>query len=488
MNRRTELILVVALIILGAAFRVWLLVSAPNMFSSEAESYSKLHLYLQWKNSPLLYPDTNFGPFHMVLLDLPNRLTGSRVLANRIVALAFGILALPLAFSITRKEFGSAAGLGTLAFLSLAALPVKVSAVTLAEGPTLFFLLLGMWLLQTMLESPKTRWSYFLLSAACFAAMSALRFETWLFLPLIALWVLIKRGWRDGFLYGVLLVIFPLVHIGVAWSKIDSPLNFLLISAQISSIHSSLAPLQERAFGFPKALAYTGTPLLPLLGVIGIVFAFIKRQGVLPALLVAPLLALYEYKAIQATLAPELFRYLTVPTGLLALLIAAAPAALLTRTARRKNQTFAAVVMMLVALGMGLWSAKTVFTEKRLLSPNLPVFEMIKQFRKEIGPGDRIFLGMDHHPTIVLESGLDWGNFKIPEYPDNISASPESIRTLFEQWQPTVVLVHATDTVFVKTFAMNDPCGPSHDFFGRNYCKKGSYTNWCWYRLCGNEP
>ena len=71
MSRKAETILIAALLLFGLGIRLHFFIQSENLFSVEAEAYSKIQLMLQWDASPLPYPDLNFGPLHMILLWLP---------------------------------------------------------------------------------------------------------------------------------------------------------------------------------------------------------------------------------------------------------------------------------------------------------------------------------------------------------------------------------------------------------------------------------
>lgn len=483
MNRNTERAIVLFLIIFGAAVRIHFLVTTPNFFSVEAEGYSKVQLMLQWNQSPLLYPDTNFGPLHMPLLKWPWKLTGSLIWANRITSCLMGIALLPLAWGLTRRLFDKTTAIGALTFLTLASLPVKTSVVTLAEGPTAFFMVLGLYLLTVYTDHPKDKWSFFAGSAIAFSLMSALRFETWLFLPIIPIWLWIQKDFKRAVAFGAILSLFPLLHFYVCWTKTGDPLNFLHVSAAITSMNSAQVPILQRALGFPKSLAYTCSPIVLAFFPFGLVATFIKKKGALVGLFLVAILGMFEYKAIQATLAPELYRYLTIPIVLIAILWAPGITAIAERFLKKRNMV---LPIFLLVLGMvaGAWSYRAALQELRLMEPSRSVFIMLKQLKSSLSPSDRIFMGTKYHPVIVVESGLGWENFRYPDYPDGANASLQSIERIFSEYKPNMMLVFKYDSLFKDVLKLDPPCSEKHQIYETSYCRQGEVKDWCWYRQC----
>ena len=483
MNRNTERAIVMFLIIFGAAVRIHFLFTTPNLFSVEAESYSKIQLMLQWDQSPLLYPDINFGPFHMVLLQLPWKLTGSLVWANRIVSCLMGIALLPLVWALTRRLFDKPAAVGALAFLTMASLGVKTSVVTLAEGPTAFFMVLGLYLLTVYTDHPRDKWPAFFGSAAAFSIMTALRFETWLFLPLIPLWLWIKKDFYRASAFGAILALFPLLHFHVCWTKTGDPLHFMHTSAAITAMNSAKVPILQRAWGFPLNLAYTCSPVPLILLPIGFLVAFLRKKGALVGLFLFVILGMFEYKAINATLAPELFRYLTIPCVLIAILWAPGLSSIAERFFKKRS-IFPVILLLIVGITAGGWSYRAAMQEARLIQPSQGVFMMLKQLKGTLTTADRIFIGAEYHPVIVVESGLAWENFRLPDYPDATNASMESIERIFSEYKPNMMLVFKYDSLFTDVLKFDPPCAEKHQIYQSSFCRQGEIKDWCWYRLC----
>lgn len=483
MNKRAEMYFVIALLILGAAVRMHFFATTHNLFSVEAESYSKIHLMLQWDQSPLLYPDINFGPAHMPLLKWPWKLTGSLVTANRAVSLLFGIALLPFAYLLARRLFGSVAALGTLAFLSLSMLAIKTSTVTLAEGPCAFSMVLGLYLITVYTDKKTDHWGLFIGAAAALALMTALRFETWLFLPIIPIWLWIKKGFARAAGFALLLALFPILHLYVCWSKMGDPFHFLHTSAVITALNSAKVEIGQRALGFIKSLGYTCSWGLMILFPIGIVIAIKQKKGSLVVAMLLAMLAMYEYKGIKATLAPELFRYLTVPCILISL-VWALPITEGLGGFFKKRGWGMAILVITIGMALGGWSYASALKEERLMQPAKGVYEMLKQLRPVVKDTDRIFLGSEYHPVIVVESGLGWNNFRLPLYPNNETASTDSIEELFEQYKPNAMLVFTYDHLYEKVLKLRPPCKERHDIFNTSFCRQFRQGDWCWYRLC----
>ena len=473
-----ETALVVLLILLGALVRLHLLLVSPNLFSGEAEAYSKLQLTLKWSQAPWGYPDLNFGPLHLLILALPWKLTGSLLWANRIVACALGVGLLPIFWLLARRLFGPVAAAGALGFFALSALPVKVSAATVAEGPALFSLILGLLLIFVYVDSERKRIRFLLGAAAAFAAMTALRFETWLFLPLIPLWLLLHRDFRGAVLIGALLAVFPVIHLSMAFKSTGNPFDFLRVSGAATSIHLAMAPLGDRALGFVKALAHTCSWGTVALGAAGLVMALTTRKGALAALMFLVIFGTYEYKAISATLEPTLYRYLTIPSALLSLFWVLPAQAVLRRSARGRR-TAMPIMLAAIGLGLGVWSYQAVTVENERQELSRGAIATMRELRPSLSPADRIFVGGSHHPIMVVESGLMPNNFREA----GLGASMETIGDTFREWRPTLVILN-NQYPNLSSLRMRNPCAAEHDLFGIRYCRAGFSGKWCWFKNC----
>ena len=455
-----------------------MLATTPNFLSAEHEAYSKINLMLQWEQSPLPYPDTNFGPLHTILLWLPHRLLGSTVLGGRLVTLLFGLGLLAPLFRLVHRHAGFAPAAGSLA-LAAWLYPLSVgSVVTLAEVPFVCCALLAIDLLDDLTRQPRASWGRLVGAAAAATAAAALRFEGWPLLALLAVFLLVARRWREAAAFAALTAIFPLVHMYVCWEVTGNPVSFLNVSADVSAVHAAQVPAIDRIWLLPQALGRTiGWPGLAL-AAIGAVLALVERKLLLPLVALALMLTLLEVKTIDASLDPTLLRYLSLIVALLALFVAVPVERLARRGGRQR------VVALVLALAIGATTAgfshANAMHQRLVLEPDREAYRFVARVRSELSPSDRVLLGSEYHPLIVVESGLGWEHFRRPTYDPNGRIDPAEMAALFASWRPTLVFQDHAETGFATALGLTDAAEVS--LFGTLYRRVWREGRWSVFR------
>jgi len=442
----------------------------------EAESYSKLHLLVQWAESPLLYPDTNFGPLHTLLLWLPWKIFGSLVFANRVAAVLFSIgLFFPL-YSLVKRTQGTREALVAAALLFAAALPVAVGVVTLSEGPYLFFFIAALAAFARLIDKGSAADAKSVVAfAALMSCALALRFESWMFLPLwpVILWR--RKGWKPAVGTGALLAVFPLAHMAVSWDRAGHPLRFLLQSRQVTALNEAAVPLSERALGwFDTLVQVMGWPMFAV-GIVGVAYALIARREKLVAGLFLWHLAVVEAQAMRAALAPELHRY----AALLVVLMIPPAAQLISDAASRifRRRRLAEAACVAAGLALSLSTLPYLVEVKRATDLDSGAYRVAVELKNRMSENDRVFLGSEAHPLIVVESGGRWSDFRLPEYPDGVRADAKSIETIFHDWRPTMALVNQNDPSFAEVLGI-EKCAETR-LFGAAFAPVFSEEPWC---------
>jgi len=207
-----------ALFFLALALRVVFLLAFDNVFTHEGESYSKINLVQTWLQQGKPYPDPNFGPLHYWLIYLLFQVCGPAlgwIWPVRLFALLLGALTVPLFYLLVAEAFDRRTAWAAAVLFACYPSHLRASPTGLAETPYLFFFtagLLGFWLALKHRRGEK--WFYLCLGALGIAAAGMLRFEAWLFLPVLCL-LMLKRGWAMALLFGALSAIFPLWHMAM---------------------------------------------------------------------------------------------------------------------------------------------------------------------------------------------------------------------------------------------------------------------------------
>ena len=480
MKRRAEILALALILATALGVRLYFLLTGPNALSDEYEGYSKLHLMLQWADRPAHYPDANFGPLHTVLLWLPYRLTGSAVFPGRLLTLLFGMLLFLPAYRLIGRHCGTVAALAGAWLLAWLYPLAAASVVTLAEVPFVFFTLLAIDLLDAFTAEPAGQRSLLFGAALAAAAAAACRFEGWPLLPLYAVYLGGTRRRREVWWFAAALAVFPLAHMFVSYREHGDPLGFLKISAAVTAINAARVPLADRVWLLPDALKATiGLPGLAL-GAVGALAALWRRKMILPLAVLIVQFALLEKKGIDASLDPTLLRYTTLLGALLALFVGVLPASGRWSTDRNRRLAVAAVFVL---TSWAAWATQqNAWRESQRLTQSFEVFELTARLRAELRPDDRVLLGDEYHPVIVVDSHRSWRCFRRlvadgagREVPPQISLADVAA------WAPTAILLDRTETKFQNALGIGDE--PEINLGGRPYRRLWQIRRWSFFRL-----
>jgi hypothetical protein len=406
------------------------------------------------------------------------------VTGNRILTLFFGLLLFVPIYRLTRRRLGETEALGATLFFAWLFPLTLASVTTIAEAPFVCFVLWGFDLLDDLEQRPSRSWWRLIGAAAAFNAASALRFEVWALLPVIVIYVLLRRGWKDGLIFAALLAPFPLAHIIESWKRAGHPFEFLAVSAQVTALYTARKALLVRAVALPAALGKTIGWIGLVLGLAGAAWSLRGRRLVLPIVCLLLLLAIYEYKSLNASMEFDLLRYTALVTALLGLFVAVPVARLVRwRTDRRWLAALATFAAVAVAAG---FSQANAMREIRLLEPTHEAFDLLRRLKPELRPDDRIFIGSEYHPLIVVESGLRWSNFRRPAYRDGTQVDQTELARTFTEWKPTMILADKTEPMFTEMLKL--PASGEVTLYGRRYRYAWTVARWNVWRVAESTP
>lgn len=240
------------------------------------------HWISSWKDGTF-----QFGPLHIYLTGIAWKLWPLKEHAGRVVSLLLGIASAVPLFLLTRRLFDARAALWAVAGFGLWGMHWNVSATAASEAVGLFTQLVALAALARAFDVPKPLPSL-LGAAVALQAACATRYDAWLLLPVLALLVWQRLGFKRAFLFGLFCVPFPLLwlignqlYAGDALGPIKN----------ISEFHrdwmgDGLArngELLTRVMGlffWVGAALFTLSPLVGALGLTGMVQAWRTRRDV----------------------------------------------------------------------------------------------------------------------------------------------------------------------------------------------------------------
>src|SRR5712692_2296387 len=227
----------------------------------------------RWARAPHLWRGFSeafqFGPLHLTLLGGTLELWPDRIWAPRALSLLCGLAAVWLLFRIAKRLLGPAAAFAAALGLALSPLHIQASTTSASEAPFLALLLGAIDLLLA---------DRLVLSALLLGAAGMVRYDGWLYVPLIAGWLLLRR------------VALPQVALFCALAVLPVPLwlwlnhrfsgDWLAPIHYIDRDHQALAAMALGWFGqlrwrayclvyWPLAVLLPSTPVLGLLSLAG---------------------------------------------------------------------------------------------------------------------------------------------------------------------------------------------------------------------------
>jgi 4-amino-4-deoxy-L-arabinose transferase-like glycosyltransferase len=242
----------------------------------------RVELAERWAKAPHLWRGFSeafqYGPLHLTFLGGALELWPDRLWAPRVFSLLCGLAAIWLLFRIARRLFGLDAALVAALGLALSPLHVQASTTAASEAPFLLLLLAGIDLLLS---------DRLLASALLLACAGMVRYDGWLYVPLLAGWLLVRRVplSRAALFCAVALLPVPLW----LWQNARFTGDWLAPIHHIDRDHQALAATAIAWFGqlrwrayclvyWPLAVLLISTPVLGLLSLAGAARALWRRS------------------------------------------------------------------------------------------------------------------------------------------------------------------------------------------------------------------
>jgi len=442
MHRRflspTALLLGLTLVALAA--RVAFLVEFDNVFSHEGESYSKINLVRTWLANGKPYPDINFGPLHTWLIYALVTLFGGWIWPVRVFGVVAATATVPLVFGLVKNRFDERTAWVATILFAFFPTHLRASPTGLAEVPYLLAFVAGLLaFFVAEKDRRRARWGAAALAAALLAAAGMLRFEAWLFFPVLCL-LMWRRSFRLAAFFGALSAIFPLVHMGMSWKTTGNPLSFAQTSALSFLQYMPELPLRDKALGWMQSFGIGMGYVAGVLAVVGVVVALARRQRWELAALIGFPLAVMQYKALTNTMDPSLERYIVSLATLLFAYAAYALVALADRVGRRRPSW--RNLALIVAATLAVWQFAWAWRQAEANQYDVDIRRVVEWLKTQTGPDDRVLPDQRFHPFLQIESGLPLTSFVDLRWAaDRKSLDENAFADMIATAPPTIVIL-----------------------------------------------
>jgi hypothetical protein len=419
------------------ALRVVFLILFDNVYSVEAEAYSKINLLAIWSETPDQYPDLNFGPLHTWLLYVLVRPFEAPVLPARLLSVVCGSLVLiPFAHTV-RLVFGARPGLVAAALLAVMPLHLRGSATSLALAPYNLFLMCGLYFhLRYQLRSGTS--FRFLIAAAAFMTLACmLRFDAWLFLPPLCLFLL-RRNLLHAIGFGAMCLVFPAIHMYVSHYHTGDWTSFATTSANTFA-YLHLAPLNHKLFGWASSFQFALTTTTLGLAALGVFFAAFKRKGFYFVALFSFSFGIFLFKSLTNTTDPAIVRY----TSAMCLMVLPFAAYLLTAVGDRIGRLVGAPRAGLIPFVVALMAQSVLVAGEQSQDAGLPddAWATVLDLRERAGPEATVLPDARFHPFFVIESRIPRRQLVQFRVKDHTAVDFEDLERLIRETPPTLVVL-----------------------------------------------
>lgn len=337
------------------------LAALPFATLDSADSTARVQVGWLWSENPFYIAAGGWGPLHYYLVGAAMRLWPDPILAPALLHIVCGALLAVFAGKLAGELFrDTRAALLTGLCAAIYPLAIVTSLEAHAEVPNAMFLMMAMtWLVRAW--RPEGHWRQAAVAGLCMTLATALRYEMWLVLPMLALPLLLARQWRNLFAYGATAALHPLAWMIGNTVRFGNPLYSFKWSDDFERVimkHSYVADITRVfEYGWGLALATERGLSLPLALLAGAGVALTLWRWQRERLWLAPLFGLFcVWVAAGARGSLWIKPSYTLNFGTLALPFAAA-AFLQLRTAGFWKPALAVVAAVALTAVTPLWRA-----------------------------------------------------------------------------------------------------------------------------------
>lgn len=284
--------LLVGLFLVGLTTRLLLIPFADNY---DGDALSRVITAEGLVSHPRLISNGWWPSLHFYLLAASIWITNNATISPVVLTALLGALtAVPLALFVKLEFNSERAGLIAGLLYLFAPLSLRLSLLTLAEIPLVFFLWVCLYLLRKG-EQQSGKVAYLLAAAGALSIASGMRQETWLLAPILAL--LFISGWKHRLLFAMLGSLFPIIWVLSDWWTTGTFLNMLRwLSAYGQSYQETFGGAlskRSRVTWLPAMLLLNPSLLVSGIAMFGII-GFLRTPRLLRTAGVALIVALVE--------------------------------------------------------------------------------------------------------------------------------------------------------------------------------------------------
>lgn len=262
---------------------------------TDADGVSRVFTSWNWAKDPYWFKTSVWAPFHYYLTGAGFLVWKDIILLPKFIHLSFSVLLLFPFYYFTRREFNRPGAVFATVFLAFSPLFLRLGFLSLAEIPSLFFVVLAMNLLSKANQTAKLYW--YLPAGFSMTVAAGFRYETWLLILLFSFIIFLNRRFSGGLLFMMTSLVFPVIWMIQSYLYTGDPLfsfhanaDFIRNVLNINATVDFEATLR-RIWFFPFSFLIATGPLLTWLFLKRMVAIFRGEKKLkFPGLWIVPLL------------------------------------------------------------------------------------------------------------------------------------------------------------------------------------------------------
>lgn len=277
-----EISFVCLIFIFTLLLRLTFLIFSDNF---EFDGPGRILIALNWLKAPHLIMAGMWGPLHTYLIAFSIVVWNDPTFSPQLVSLILGSLTVFPFFFLLKLLFNRNIALFSTLIFSVYTLHIRYSVLSMSEVPFTFFLFLSLYFFFKFKRDENKRYTF--LAFACISLNLAcmLRYEGWLFIPLLSLFLLKEKKTHLLFFF-VTSMIFPAFWmIGNYYINADP-----LYSVHLANTYQvvivgynegyTLYTALYRLIAWPRILTLTLTPIVAIFAFCGLIYSLVKRKYV----------------------------------------------------------------------------------------------------------------------------------------------------------------------------------------------------------------
>ena len=282
------------LIVLSLMIRAFILIRTENYHGGD--TMCKVLLAMKWIKKPALMPSLIWGPFYFYLLGLSLKIWNSALISPRLVSLFFGTLTIVPFFYLIKLLFNYRIAFFSSLLLSIYAIHVKFSTLSMAEVPFLFFIVLSLYLFFLFKRNKSVK--FLILSAVSVGLACMIRYEGWLLIPVMGLFM-IREKRRHLLIFSCIAILSPLFLLVMQYRITGDPLFFKNYTRYNINYENLLFDERQgflsRLLEWPIIIYYSTCPIVAIFGLVGFLYCIKNRCNLELFLIFSAFLVFFIY-------------------------------------------------------------------------------------------------------------------------------------------------------------------------------------------------